>query len=153
MIATLYNTNKEGQEEVPTSPLRARKEAALALIVLETERKKNNPESRGVDLSEVVLGNIYLPYADLSGVDFNRADLGGADLREADLRGAHLREADLGGAKLLGADLREADLRGAKLLGADLRETDLRGAMWLILEMITEYANRGETAAKIGREA
>jgi uncharacterized protein YjbI with pentapeptide repeats len=75
-----------------------------------------------------VLGPVYAPRVQASGVDLGGANLIGADLRGANLSGANLRSADLGGANLYGADLRGADLRGANLSGANLRSADLGGA-------------------------
>ena len=62
-----------------------------------------------------VLGPVYAPRVQASGVD-----LGGANLIGANLRSANLRSADLSGANLIGADLSGANLRGAHLYGADL---------------------------------
>jgi hypothetical protein len=55
-----------------------------------------------------VLGPVYAPRVQASGIDLRGAYLGGADLCGADLYGADLR----------GADLRDADLYDADLSGA-----------------------------------
>ena len=75
-----------------------------------------------------VLGPVYAPRVQASGIDLRGAYLGGAYLRGAYLRGAYLRGAYLGGADLSGADLRGADLSGADLRSADLYGANLRSA-------------------------
>ncbi len=66
---------------------------------------------------------LYLPKADLSGLDLRGADLRGADLSVADLHGADLSDTDLRGADLRSADLHDANLNGANLHDADLDHT------------------------------
>ena len=85
----------------------------------------------GADLSGAYLWGTYLWGAYLSGANLSGADLSEADLWGADLWGADLWGADLWGANLSGADLSEADLSEADLWGADLSEADLSEAdLW-----------------------
>jgi hypothetical protein len=90
------------------------------------------------DLSDVVLREADLTWANLRGAilrgadlisaDMTEADLSEADLSEAHLRGASLRAANLDWAFLRGADLTGADLEGAVLSDANLSGANLTGA-------------------------
>jgi uncharacterized protein YjbI with pentapeptide repeats len=102
-----------------------RDEAHNAILALSGER----------NLSSIVLIQMYLAGADLSGAQMEVATLSQADLTGAKLIGANLRMAELQGAYLTGAyltgaDLREARLQGADLTRADLRDADLTGAVY-----------------------
>lgn len=95
-----------------------------------------NADLRGLDLSGAYLYRACLRGSDLGklppdpkdGRIEQETDLSGADLRYANLCGTVLSEADLGEARLNYANLRQADLRGTYLWGGNLGEADLRGA-------------------------
>ena len=102
----------------------------------------DNPELLP-SLIAVELGELNLPFIDLSRADLRHSNLSGtnlfhsnlqrADLSRANLRNAYLREADLSGAylrdtNLTNADLRDANLTGADLTGARLAGVDMTGA-------------------------
>jgi uncharacterized protein YjbI with pentapeptide repeats len=91
---------------------------AGALLVLDTERHREQVNSLLLRASELVRAQVPGQKPDYKG-----ADLIGADLTNARLTGASFR-----GARLIGADLRRADLSLADLTGADLRGADVRGA-------------------------
>ena len=98
---------------------------------------------RGMDLSDVNLHDVVMPYANLTWVNFTRTNLSNATIVRANLQHAILREANLSGAKLSGAKLQEAfmdfvilkgafleqaEMQGNNLLLSKLQDADLRGA-------------------------
>lgn len=91
---------------------------AGALLVLDTERHREQVNSLLLRASELARAQVPGQKP-----DHNGADLIGAGLNNARLAGASFR-----GARLIGADLRRADLSLADLTGADLRGADVRGA-------------------------
>ena len=98
---------------------------------------------QGMDMSDVNLHNVVMPYANLTWINFTRTNLSEATMIRADLKHAILRGANLSGAKLSGAKLQgafmdftilkgafleRAELQGNNLLLSKLQNTDLRGA-------------------------
>jgi uncharacterized protein YjbI with pentapeptide repeats len=91
-----------------------------------------------LDLSRMLMSEIYLhgnvlwlanlSEADLSKANLSKADLSKADLSEANLRKADLSEADLSNANLYKADLSEANLSEANLYKAYLGKAYLSKA-------------------------
>ena len=75
-----------------------------------------------------LLGQSYLPNADLGGAFLPAADLNTSALKNANLSGAMLVSANLSGTILSEADLRSANLGYANLESAELVGADLRGA-------------------------
>ena len=73
----------------------------------------------------LILDEVDLKQADLSGANLSRADLSGAILIGANLSHANLSEALLHHANLRSANLRDAGLHGASFRGADLSEANL----------------------------
>jgi Pentapeptide repeats (8 copies) len=94
---------------------------------------------RGVNLSHLILRDIYLRRADLSGANLVFADLTGAHLADvtltdADMGRVILHRGELNYATLIGAHLRQADLSSANLqytniAGARFHNADLRGTV------------------------
>jgi Pentapeptide repeats (8 copies) len=94
---------------------------------------------RGVNLSHLILRDIYLRRADLSGANLVFADLTGAHLADvtltdADMGRVILHRGELNYATLTGAHLRQADLSSANLqytniAGARFHNADLRGTV------------------------
>lgn len=82
---------------------------------------------RGVNLSHVCLGDVFLRLADLSGANLVFADMGGAHLTDACLHEADMGRVNLSAAELNYADLSAAHLREANLYGANLRYANLSG--------------------------
>lgn len=86
--------------------------------------------ANGVDLS-----GAYLPYASAEQANFNGANLSRFNGFSMRLRGADLKNANLSGASLVMADLRDVDLSGADLsnavlFGAVLTGANLEGAIF-----------------------
>jgi pentapeptide repeat protein len=79
-------------------------------------------------LPDADLDGAYLPAADLNTSALKNANLRGALLVSANLSGAILSEADLGGANLGYANLESAELVGADLSGANLDRAVLKNA-------------------------
>ncbi|MCG7926942.1 MAG: pentapeptide repeat-containing protein [Candidatus Thiodiazotropha taylori] len=92
---------------------------------------------RGVNLSQSLLPNADLRYANLDGANLSFSKLEGIQLEGAQLKGvnlgfariegSNLREAQLQSAILEGAWLTKADLGKSHLEGADLRRAQLEG--------------------------
>jgi hypothetical protein len=83
---------------------------------------------RGVNLSHLVLRDVMLRLADLSGANLVFADLSGAHLTDARCVGADMGSVNLSGGELNFADLSQAHLREANLSGANLQYANLSGA-------------------------
>jgi uncharacterized protein YjbI with pentapeptide repeats len=96
----------------------------------------------GADLTLAWLSHADLREARLVWTKLERARLGGADLRGALIAGADLRNAYLRDATLVGADLRGADLAGADLVRADVRDAHLR-----VTEVTPDQLRRGVKGA------
>jgi len=78
-----------------------------------SEKKMENANLSGADLSRSMLRKVNLRGADLS-----RANLSGSDLSGANLTRANLSHADLFGANLTKARIKGANFTGARLAGA-----------------------------------
>jgi uncharacterized protein YjbI with pentapeptide repeats len=104
------------------------------------------------DLSRANLCGTKLFHANLRRADFNRATLQNADLREADLSGAYLRQANLKNADLRRANLNGADLTGAHLEGADLTGASLRGTRFSD-SVATEEIHWGTAVSRLEKAA
>jgi uncharacterized protein YjbI with pentapeptide repeats len=95
---------------------------------------------KGLDLHNVHLLNINLPYAKLHEAQFNGADLEDANFSVAELQSANFEKANLQGTDLSGIDsLRRTDLRGASLKGTNLTNANLRYVN--LTNANLEYAN------------
>ena len=80
------------------------------------------------NLSGINLSRVYLNSVNFSGANLSNANLSGSDITCANLMGADLSNANLSGANLNGANLREANLSNANLNSAYLSGADLSGA-------------------------
>ncbi|WP_182874477.1 pentapeptide repeat-containing protein [Microbispora sp. H10670] len=111
---------------------------------------------------------VYLPGADLRGLDLSGTDLRGAKLFGANLEGARLDGADLGGANLIGADLTGVSGRGvrlveahlgtanlsrARLLGADLRGAAVDDVRWWRTALVGARLDAPEEMARAHPDA
>ncbi|TLP59868.1 pentapeptide repeat-containing protein [Microbispora triticiradicis] len=111
---------------------------------------------------------VYLPGADLRGLDLSGTDLRGAKLFGANLEGARLDGADLGGANLIGADLTDVSGRGvrlveahlgtanlsrARLLGADLRGAAVDDVRWWRTALVGARLDAPEEMARAHPDA
>jgi hypothetical protein len=111
-----------GENLIPEpGPLQLRSPDAQAVLTVLGRRQVLPPDP------PLILTELDLRQAQLSGTNFRHADFGGTWLTSANLRGTDLRDAGLS-AELRYADLRDADLRGARIIGGALNEADLRGA-------------------------
>jgi uncharacterized protein YjbI with pentapeptide repeats len=91
-----------------------------------------------VDLSSVLMNQLWLERCSFIGADLRHATLDGChfklcDFRDATLRSASMRGAGFAGCDFRNADLRDTDLAGARfgyvLTGTDTGRTDLTGTL------------------------
>ena len=89
----------------------------------------------GMDMSDVNLQNVVMPYSNLTWVNFTRTNLRDATLIRADLRHAIFRGTDLSGAKLSGAKLQGACMEFTILKGAFLERAEMQGNNLLLSKL------------------
>ena len=124
-----FPTEDDGVQFRPTTGNRQDGQALrLRADVQDAVRAIGSRSTTGITLEKDEDSNIlYLPEAQLIGLQVQDADLSGAWLTDANLSGATLPRVNLSCARLVGADLSSTKLWGANLSRAILRDANMSG--------------------------